>query len=631
MPQKLFRSPLSLLNLCLLLSFSLLACLWLSIKINLAQTLNPSLSLFSYIDIIRSHASLDLALCLLFAWNFKLGLLANNTLKILSTVLALLLYVLLVFYFLKLTGLYAYTHDATPYSMIVYGTYLLGLPFAGEALSFIGYIFLPSTLVLSLLILFFIQIKKLSEPQKKQIACYYHTSFMLIITFVVVSLIPPRQNDLPVSLAYHPYIYSAFASQTLEKTQAETTTSQAKKNEPNKKIITTKKNIVIVVLESFGYSTLQAHITPTLFDLQKNSFVFDHAFAVIPHTSKALVTIHCGDIPFLSPYLLESNLGVASDCLASTLAKQNYQSVFFQSVTKHFENREALVKQLGFNEFMPLEKMDTKDFEAVNYFGYEDDIMLPTSEAWLLARNSQQPFLATYLTGTSHHNYDTPSNFPIKNYVSQKNKNRYLNAARYVDRFVAKLLAQYKKLGLYENTIFVFVGDHGEGFGEHRPLMHNNNLYNSGIHIPLIIHEGTSQHTPMHIKQLTSQSEIAHLLENLLTNTSLSLTTEKKFIVSSCWYPDYCYSLITQHGELRYKYLLDVANNTQELFELSSDPQERVNLYQQQRAFSEQLRKELLETINTHKIVYETYYKNTYPNYLDLKEYSFSPFQTVEH
>jgi lipoteichoic acid synthase len=51
---------------------------------------------------------------------------------------------------------------------------------------------------------------------------------------------------------------------------------------------------------------------------------------------------------------------------------------------------------------------------------------------------------------------------------------------------VKHLLEQYKELGLYEETIFVLYGDHGEAFGEHGLYQHDNVAYEEGLRVPLL-------------------------------------------------------------------------------------------------------------------------------------------------
>jgi arylsulfatase A-like enzyme len=57
----------------------------------------------------------------------------------------------------------------------------------------------------------------------------------------------------------------------------------------------------------------------------------------------------------------------------------------------------------------------------------------------------------------------------------------------YLDEHVGRLIAYLRKLGLYEPSLIVVVGDHGESFGEHRLLGHGNSLYEVELRIPLIV------------------------------------------------------------------------------------------------------------------------------------------------
>lgn len=54
---------------------------------------------------------------------------------------------------------------------------------------------------------------------------------------------------------------------------------------------------------------------------------------------------------------------------------------------------------------------------------------------------------------------------------------------------MGKVIDLFKELGLYEDTVFVIVGDHGEGFGEHRVFQHDNTIYEEGARVPMLIHD----------------------------------------------------------------------------------------------------------------------------------------------
>ncbi len=57
-----------------------------------------------------------------------------------------------------------------------------------------------------------------------------------------------------------------------------------------------------------------------------------------------------------------------------------------------------------------------------------------------------------------------------------------------VDQELVKpVISTLKQFGIYENTIIIITGDHGESLGEHRFLGHNHKFYDEQIHVPLII------------------------------------------------------------------------------------------------------------------------------------------------
>src|SRR5215210_7125992 len=236
---------------------------------------------------------------------------------------------------------------------------------------------------------------------------------------------------------------------------------------------TEKRNVVLIHLESTraGATTpynSNLETTPFLDMLAKNSLLAERDYTVVPHTSKASVSVNCGIEPHLVQPTTEANPhGIPAPCLATLLKDQGYKSVFFQSSTQDFENFGGLVKNFGYEEYYPLESMDQEGFERTNYFGLEDDIMLMPSENWL-KKHKDEPFLAEYLLGTGHHDYRClDTRYGQEDFSDDALVNSYLNCMRLQDIFLQNLIDQYKELGLYDNTIFVIYGDHGEGFGEH--------------------------------------------------------------------------------------------------------------------------------------------------------------------
>jgi len=355
---------------------------------------------------------------------------------------------------------------------------------------------------------------------------------------------------------------------------------------------TEKRNVALIFLESTRAQSTTAYneeidTTPFLDKLSEESLMAERAHAVVPHTSKALLATICGVDPPLDTKKTESEPGIIpARCLPELLGEQGYESAFFQSATKTFERRPQLVDNFGYDFFRGVEGMDRTGYQRVNYFGYEDEVMLPSSREWLEENGDDGPFMTTYLTVTPHHNYVVPDRYGTKKYSSDPELNRYLNTVRYQDFFLEKLFEQYKDLGLYEDTVFVILGDHGEGFGEHGLKQHDNTIYEEGLHIPLLVHDPKDPE-PRRVEELTNELDVLPTVADELgyeveggdyPGFSLLSPPEDRTLKMSCYHERTCLASI----EGDEKYIYSYGNRGEEYYDLSADPNEQNNLIDEQ-------------------------------------------------
>ena len=369
--------------------------------------------------------------------------------------------------------------------------------------------------------------------------------------------------------------------------------------------VTNERNVVIIFLESTRAKSTTPYnenldTTPFLADLADESLVMERAYAVVPHTSKALLASLCGVPPPLDTAKTESEPDIIpARCLPDLLKEQGYKTAFFQSATEDFERRPQLVDNMGYEDFFATEDMNKEGFQETNYFGYEDNIMLDPSRKWL-EENGDGPFLATYLTATGHHQYVVPDRYGQKTFAEDDELNRYLNCLRYQDFFLMNLFAQYKDLGLYDNTTFIILGDHGEGFDEHGLKQHDNTIYDEGLHIPLIIHQPGRWESGPRIEPAVDELDLLPTVAELLDykieggtypGVSMLSPPEHRTLRASCYHVRTCLASM-KDGE---KYIYNYGNKPDEYFDLSQDPRERDNIIDQQSDERiEALRKDLL-------------------------------------
>ena len=357
---------------------------------------------------------------------------------------------------------------------------------------------------------------------------------------------------------------------------------------------TERRNVVMIFMESTRAESItpyaQIDTTPFLGELAEDSVVAEQAYAVVPHTSKALVSSVCGVPPPLDTDLTESEPdAIPGDCMANLLGEQGYNTAFFQSATENFERRPQLVENFGYDDFYPVNDMPKEGFEEVNYFGYEDDIMLEPSRNWLL-ENGSEPFFTTYLTVTTHHDYTVPERYGEEKYVAgeeNEDLNRYLNTLYYQDRFLENLFDQYKELGLYEDTVFIILGDHGEGFGEHERYQHDDTIYNEGLRIPLIVHDPRRSGGRRNIEPAVNEMDVMPTVADLLNydieggdyrGASILSPPRNRTLMASCFHDERCLASIKDNK----KYIYHYGNKADEFFDLTTDPGEKNNIAEQQ-------------------------------------------------
>jgi lipoteichoic acid synthase len=354
---------------------------------------------------------------------------------------------------------------------------------------------------------------------------------------------------------------------------------------------TSRRNLVIVFLESTRARSTTPYnedlnTTPFLLWLSSESLRFERAYAVVPHTSKALVASLCGVPPPLDTERTESEPGaIPARCVPELLADHGYRTAFFQSATEDFERRPQLLENLGYEDFFSTEDMSKEGYDKANYFGYEDDIMLEPSEEWL-QQNREEPFLATYLTVTAHHNYVVPETYGEREFARDDELNRYLNTVRYQDFFLRNLFDQYRELGLYDETTFIVFGDHGEGFDEHGLKQHDNTIYEEGLRIPFFIHQPGRWEGGEGVEPTVNELDILPTVADLLgyevrgayPGSSMLSPPEDRTLMASCYHEHTCLASISGDE----KYIYHYGNKADEYFDLSSDPYERHNIIEQQ-------------------------------------------------
>lgn len=120
-------------------------------------------------------------------------------------------------------------------------------------------------------------------------------------------------------------------------------------------------------------------------------------------------------------------------------------------------------------------------------------------------------------------------------------KNLYKGGIEYCDALLRELVAGLKDADVWDNTVFIVFGDHGEGFGDNDIFGHHFSVDDSLIHVPLLIRDPTGRLTPGEVSEPVSLLDIYSTILGLANvsgpeSSSVDLAKERREF--ACTYYD---------------------------------------------------------------------------------------------
>lgn len=225
-----------------------------------------------------------------------------------------------------------------------------------------------------------------------------------------------------------------------------------------------KPNVVIFIVESFGreYSgafnkdkNIKDYVsyTPFIDSLANESLIFPNTFANGRQSIHGMSSILAG-IPSLtdaftsSPY---SNQKIQS--IVSVCNEMGYDTSFYHGAPNGSMGFLGFGNILGFKHYFGKDEYNhNEDFDGM--WAIWDEPFLQ-----YFAKNvgKTKPFMATVFTASSHHPFKIPEKYNGK---FKKGKVEMHEPMQYTDYSIKKYFETAKKQPWYDNTIFVFTGDH---------------------------------------------------------------------------------------------------------------------------------------------------------------------------
>jgi arylsulfatase A-like enzyme/cytochrome c-type biogenesis protein CcmH/NrfG len=359
-------------------------------------------------------------------------------------------------------------------------------------------------------------------------------------------------------------------------------------------------------LPAYGYQGVE---TPHLDALRRDSILFTNAYTPTPLTFPAHASLLTGLLP--GQHGVRDNVGYSLDAekisrgelpfLPQILKGKGYATGGAVSAYV-LQGRNGIKTGFDFYEDS-IELRTNRGLGGLQRPGGET---LRLSRDWLAgaARKpaAEKPLFFFFHIYEPHTPYAPPEPFKARYAASP-----YDGEIAAADAIVGDLIAELKRLDVYDRALVVLLSDHGEGLGEHGEEEHGVLLYREAIHVPLLLklpegrRAGETAEAPVELTDVvpTVLSLLGLPVPETLSGSSLLTALEKgapeRRAYSETFYPrlHFGWSDLSSLIDRRWHY---IEGPDPELYDLAADPKETRNLLKgelrERRAYTE-MRREL--------------------------------------
>ena len=309
-------------------------------------------------------------------------------------------------------------------------------------------------------------------------------------------------------------------------------------------------NIIWLVAESLRWDMLSPEIMPKTYLASKMGWRFEHHYSGGNGTRQGLFSLFYGIYgSYWDSFLMESRPPV----LLEVLQEKNYQFEMFTSASFTYPEFDQTL-------FVNIPQSHLHSFDTNTRPWQRDEENTTRLIETIKNRDINRPFMRFMFFESTHARYDFPEKLAIRepylqdlNYATMTRKslapkihelkNRYINSSYFVDTQIARLFQTLTDEGLWENTIVLVTGDHGEEFMEKGFWGHNSGFSEEQIRTPMIL--WVPDEKPRLITDVTSHMDIVPTILPLLgidtptsdyaSGVNLNEDFDRDYIVVSDW------------------------------------------------------------------------------------------------
>lgn len=267
-------------------------------------------------------------------------------------------------------------------------------------------------------------------------------------------------------------------------------------------LTTTRPNIVLILAESFGRSTVDEivdgqSVAPNLQRLKSEGVWFENVIASSFRTDRGVLATLSGFCSQPTMSLMKYPAKAAAlPSIASTLREAGYSTSYIHGGDLNFTNMSSYLYATGFERLVAFKDLS---FDApTSKWGYADDVLADYFVEYVMARESEQkPYFAVWQTLSSHEPFDVPVDCF---------EDKMLCSMHFADSCIGSVVERLRNSARWENTLIVIIADHAYkypyGVGASAVERHR---------IPMLWLGGAVS-TPQVVESYCSQSDLAATL-----------------------------------------------------------------------------------------------------------------------
>jgi choline-sulfatase len=346
--------------------------------------------------------------------------------------------------------------------------------------------------------------------------------------------------------------------------------------------------------------------TPNIDRLGTEGAVALHATVHVPLTRPSHISIFTGRYP--AEHTIRDNvtppLPAGVPTLAETLKTSGFSTAAF--VSSIVLSRQSGL-QRGFDLYSDKFDIGEDDARFLNTIQRRGDVATSEAIEWIKAHAKERFFAWVHLYDP-HDPYEPPGRYAI-----QYADHPYDGEVAWSDELVGRLVNALGQAGVLDQTLIVVTSDHGEGLGEHDEDVHGYFIYETTLHVPLVM-RGPGVKRGGRIDVVTRSVDVFPTMLEMLglhpgepktSGRSVAalfrgerVAEEPSFAESLTPLVHYGWSDLRSVRDGRWKYILAPRA---ELYDLERDPGERTNLISSEPARARAMRAGLERQLRTER------------------------------